>query len=344
MCFKKNNKYDFKFNPCEILIEGNNSFNKTLFCKNLLDSLSKDFYTGYIHLFQEKVILSDKKYKNLFEYKHLDLISEKNIALDYDIVLVNLTVNIINESQKKIVFLDTIYDLKNDENVILFTGQEKYYKDLDTDIPFFNENNITQITEYLLKSFSSPEIYGLVLTGGKSLRMGQDKAFLNYHDIPQYKYVYNLLEKFCSKTFISARKDQSPLYSQEENKIFDAFTDIGPTGGILSAFKFDKTKAWLVVACDLPFIEHATIENIINKRDIKKYATAYISSTDKLPEPLCAIYEPKSKIRLMNFLSLGYECPRKFMINSNVHLINQENEKYLTNINTTEEYNSYNKH
>lgn len=344
MCLKKDNKYNFKFNPYEILVEGNNSFNKTLFCKNLLDSFSKDFYTGYIHLYQEKIILSDKKNKNLFEYKHLDLISEKTIALDYDLVLVNLAVNIRNKSFKKIVFLDSIYDLENDDNIILFTGQEKYYRDLNTDIPFLSENNINQITEYILKSFTCPEIYGLVLTGGKSSRMGKDKAFITYHDNkPQYSHIYDILNNFCSKTFVSCRLDQQDLYSDNIDKITDNFIDNGPMGGILSAFKFEQNKAWLVVACDLPFIDNTTIKNLIDKRDIKKYGTAYISSTDNLPEPLCAIYEPKSKIRMMQFLSLGYDCPRKFMINSDIKLINQNNENSLTNINTPQEYNLYKK-
>ena len=44
---------------------------------------------------------------------------------------------------------------------------------------------------------------GLVIAGGKSTRMQQDKAMIQYHGMPQYQYVYNILQPFCSETFIS---------------------------------------------------------------------------------------------------------------------------------------------
>ena len=37
---------------------------------------------------------------------------------------------------------------------------------------------------------------GLVLSGGQSSRMGTDKALIDYHGIPQYAYVYDLLLRF----------------------------------------------------------------------------------------------------------------------------------------------------
>lgn len=334
---KKHNskRYEFKFNPFEIFVEGNNSFNKSVFCKNILDNLSKQKNTAYITYSNDKVTLSDKKHRKLIELKELDLLFEKTIALDYELVLINYIENV---KHKKIVFLDGEYNYEINENIIFFSGQEKYYKKLDTDIPFINETDIKQISERILSLFKKPELYGLILTGGKSSRMGQDKAFLKFHGINQYEYQYQLLSRFCEKVFISCREDQKELYNPEFNKIYDKYKAIGPMGGILSAFNEHNDKAWLVVACDLPLVNDEAISDLINQRDYNKFATAYISSNDNFPEPLCTIYEPKSKIRMMSFLSIGYDCARKFLINSETKLINQEKPEYLTNINYYSEY------
>ena len=52
------------------------------------------------------------------------------------------------------------------------------------------------------------KLYGLVLSGGRSTRMGKDKGLINYHGIPQRDYIYNLLNEVCDETYMSIRKDQ----------------------------------------------------------------------------------------------------------------------------------------
>ena len=62
----------------------------------------------------------------------------------------------------------------------------------------------------------TPPLYGLVLAGGKSSRMNQEKAKLSYHGKAQYLVCHDLLKQHCEKVFISARRDQNLGASQSE--------------------------------------------------------------------------------------------------------------------------------
>ena len=183
-------------------------------------------------------------------------------------------------------------------------------------------------------------LYGLVLTGGHSTRMQMDKSILDYHGQKQSEYCFDLLLRYCDKVFISNRKDQSHLAGHKgfpQIHDLETFGDIGPLGGLLSAMHKYPDADWLVLACDLPFVNERTIERLIQKRNRRKMATAYISTNDGLPEPLCAIYQAKSQPRLLRLFKKGIHCPRKLLINSNVELLRQRDRSELENINSPDE-------
>jgi len=166
-----------------------------------------------------------------------------------------------------------------------------------------------------------------------------DKSLLEYHGRPQVEYCFDLLLLLCDRVFLSTRKDQA---DQEEYKeipqIHDLVRDMGPLGGILSALAQYPHTVWLVLACDLPFVNEHVLKNLIANRDPLKMATAYKSVPGGFPEPLCAIYEPHSLSRLLEFLTAGEICPRKILINSNARLIDLQEGNCLANVNTPEEY------
>lgn len=183
-------------------------------------------------------------------------------------------------------------------------------------------------------------LYGLVLAGGKSTRMGKDKAGIVYMDKPQLQVAYELLEQFCSKVFISSRKDQTivppcHLYPRIEDS--PEYEGKGPLAGILSAMKLHPEPAWLVLACDLPFINVQTIENLLNHRHSGAIATAYRNHFDHLPEPLCAVWEKGYWGQIDRFFKHGVHCPRKVLLQSNAKLIELQSAHELDNINNPDE-------
>jgi molybdopterin-guanine dinucleotide biosynthesis protein A len=187
---------------------------------------------------------------------------------------------------------------------------------------------------------AAPPLYGLVLAGGRSTRMLRDKAALEYKPgESQLDAAMRLLEGRVARVFLSVRADQQddPLRARHA-QIVDAGGVEGPIAGIRAAFDRFPNSAWLVLACDLPFLDGATLDFLIASRAVEADATAFRSSHDGLPEPLCAIYEPRARAGIGAHLGAGKSCPRKYLINANTHLLDQPDPRALDNVNTVAEY------
>ncbi|MBP2617771.1 NTP transferase domain-containing protein [Chryseobacterium jejuense] len=182
-----------------------------------------------------------------------------------------------------------------------------------------------------------PKINGLILAGGKSVRMGKAKDLLQWHGKEQRYFAADLLAPFCDEVFISCRQDQLENFNPDYKALTDTFLNMGPFGGILSALRAQRDKAWLVVACDLPLLDSKSLEFLIQSRDPEKTATTYESPFDGLPEPLITIWEPKSYPLLLQFLGIGNTCPRKVLINSDTLILKPNNPDALMNVNTPED-------
>ncbi len=185
----------------------------------------------------------------------------------------------------------------------------------------------------------NPALFGLVLAGGASTRMRTDKATLQYHGQPQLRWAFELVSKVCAATFVSVRPDQRDDATRVGfPQIVDRQPGIGPIAGISAALLEHPKAAWLVLACDLPFLTEGTLQHLIAHRDANKLATAYRSAHDNLPEPLCAIWEPAAREPLIAYLASGKQCPRKFLINSDTKLLDLPQRQALDNVNTAEEF------
>jgi molybdopterin-guanine dinucleotide biosynthesis protein A len=184
---------------------------------------------------------------------------------------------------------------------------------------------------------SIPPLYGLLLTGGASQRMRQDKAALAYRGEPQLLRAWRLLEAVTERAFVSVRDSQrdDPLRSGLP-QIVDSYDAIGPAAGILSAQDRYPDVAWLVLACDLPLLDAGTLQQLVAARDVTCDAVAFTSSHDGLPEPLCAIWEPSSHALLKQRYDAGSYCPRKALIQSRLVLLPAPGAA-LDNVNTPEE-------
>ena len=181
-------------------------------------------------------------------------------------------------------------------------------------------------------------VYGLVLSGGRSRRMGRDKALLERDGKSQLAWMVEMLERHVERVFVSTRADQQDEPERRRfAQIVDAYTDLGPLAGILSAMDEYPGADWLIVACDLPNVTDETISHLLGHRSNEHPFTAFISSHDGLPEPLCALWRADTGDLIRGFADDGINCPRKILIRCDTCLIEQVDPRWLDNVNTPDD-------
>lgn len=226
--------------------------------------------------------------------------------------------------------------VENDASEIFDFVKEK----MNSDTQVVLRSEVEQVAKYVSNVIhkSIAPLKAVILAGGKSQRMHSDKSQIVYHDeLSQQEYMAQLCSKLGIETYISKAHDFSDNHIGDHAVIKDRLVAMGPFGAVLSAMISDPNAAWLVLACDLPYLDSVAISNLIENRDASKYATAYQLKAQPFPEPLLAIYEPRIYQRMLRFLSLGYACPRKVLINSDIEKVELLDELIAFNANTPEE-------
>ena len=186
-----------------------------------------------------------------------------------------------------------------------------------------------------MKTKQAITLNGLILAGGKSLRMGHDKSLIEYHSISQREYLFAVLKNFCASVFTSCKTSQAIPASL--NPLPDKFDFESPLNGILTAFAHDSIAAWLTVPVDMPLIDVEIISYLLSKRHVDKVATCFYDSDGKNPEPLITIWEPSAHPLLVKYHQQGKISPRDFLKQHDSHIIEIPDRNALANINSPEE-------
>jgi molybdopterin-guanine dinucleotide biosynthesis protein A len=183
-------------------------------------------------------------------------------------------------------------------------------------------------------------LYGLILCGGQSSRMGEDKSLLDYHGKPQRYFMYDMLEPFCEKVFISCNHEQAkeipPLYKLIRDK--KIFADIGPMAALLSAFEKFPSVSFLVIGCDYPFLTVKNIRDLIHERTEKADAVCYRHPETDFHEPLICIYENNSREKLLTRFKEKKYSLQQFLKEANTCNVIPSSVNFLTSVNTQEGY------
>ena len=159
------------------------------------------------------------------------------------------------------------------------------------------------------------DLHGLVLAGGHSRRMGQDKAALRLGGVTLLERAVALLAGTCRATAVAIQPDQrdDPLRRRFEC-IEDGLADGGPMAALMAAQQRDSTVAWLLLAVDMPMVDAAILDRLLAGRDAGAAATAYAGSGG--PEPLCAVYEPASAPLILASWQAGHRSLQRWLMTS----------------------------
>jgi len=191
-----------------------------------------------------------------------------------------------------------------------------------------------------------PPLRGLVLAGGRSVRMGRDKAGILIEGTTLLERTVALLDGCVTSVRVSVRADQVDDQLRRQFPLLpDAGTGLGPVNGLRAAHLEDPAAAWLVLACDMPGLDRRVIEALVAARDPARAATSWRSPVTGLPEPLCAIWEPATLARLASLVAAAGRpvSPRAVLAESDTLLLDAPWPVALLNLNTPAELDRYRK-
>ena len=250
----------------------------------------------------------------------------------------------------KIVFLDAEGKLPIPSDskgirAIVHQGTGHLESFIKQGIPLFHRDEIEKIFDFVNGHFRNcaSELFGAVFVGGQSTRMGKPKFSLTYEGVSGTEKATKFLSKFCKKVFLSSRADLDmsslPTIKGTE-RINDEHIQLGPVGGLATLMGQFPNKAWMITACDMPFLKEDDFETIFQKRDPLRYGTCYVQKGRFGYEPMCAIYEPKFIVPLFEAMSrreLSLSRIIEALPFKKLKIEEADRSKFM-NINTTEDY------
>jgi molybdopterin-guanine dinucleotide biosynthesis protein A len=184
----------------------------------------------------------------------------------------------------------------------------------------------------LQKSF--PEPTGLILAGGRSERMGHDKALLVCDGEPLIARAGRVLASVCSSVLVSVRADQAQAAPYSDcDLVVDAPGVGGPAAGLLAAWRRSPGAVWLVLAVDMPRVDEPLLRLLLDARDPRALATAFEHSDGTL-EPLCTVWEPAAHAILRAGAQNSNLSLRRVLESSTVQRIRPPEPERLRSINT----------
>lgn len=150
---------------------------------------------------------------------------------------------------------------------------------------------------------------GVILTGGKSSRMGQDKALLSVGGVQLIRRILDVFEKLFDEILVVTNKAGRHSGSGYR-EVTDIIPECGPLGGIYTGLSYAKSDRIFVASCDLPFIKDSTVKIVISEP--VSYDIVVPDDGCRL-HPLHAVYSRKCTPHIRKWLDNGFYNVTKFI-------------------------------
>ena len=138
-----------------------------------------------------------------------------------------------------------------------------------------------------MKNESRPDLSAFILAGGKSTRMGADKAFVMFEGRTLLARALDLAQSVSSNVrIVGSHEKFAPFGSVVE----DIFREQGPLGGIHAALRSSATELNVMLAVDMPFVSREFLQYLIGQPRAASEAVVVVPRDDGALQPLCAVY------------------------------------------------------
>ncbi|HEY9851800.1 MAG TPA: molybdenum cofactor guanylyltransferase [Leptolyngbyaceae cyanobacterium] len=148
----------------------------------------------------------------------------------------------------------------------------------------------------------------LILVGGKSSRMGQDKALIPWQGIPMLTRVCQVASECCQQVYVLTpwQERYQDIITENCQFILETNPGQGPLVGLAEGMSQINTNWVLLLACDLPILEKNIIQTWINQlTDLPSNVLAFVPRQDELWQPMCGFYRRESLPELQKFIQQG---------------------------------------
>jgi molybdenum cofactor guanylyltransferase len=180
---------------------------------------------------------------------------------------------------------------------------------------------------------------GFVLSGGRSSRMGHDKALLPFKGRTLVEYV--AAEVRAVAGHVTLIGDPGKYSNFGYPLIQDIFPGCGPLAGIHAALSVSKAEWNLIVACDMPEVTAEFLATLIERAEAGNADAVVPAGPSGLPEPLCAAYRLRGASAVARALAAGIYKVMDGLAGLEIDLWRVPDSRYFHNLNTPQDWTCY---
>jgi len=180
---------------------------------------------------------------------------------------------------------------------------------------------------------------GFVLVGGRSSRMGRDKARLPLHGKTLVEHVASAVAEAAGSVTLVGAPDR---YQSLGFPILpDSRPGAGPLAGIHTALSASRADWNLIAACDMPVISAPFLQSLLAAAESSAADCLIPSGASGLPEPLCAVYHSRCRAAIQAALDRGVRKVMDGLAGLRIATRSVPDSDWFRNVNTPEEWANY---
>ena len=158
----------------------------------------------------------------------------------------------------------------------------------------------------------------IILAGGKSSRMGEDKAFIELGGQTLLDRAIEKMSGFFSEIIVVINRGD--FADPRIKTVKDRIADRGPLGGILAGLEGSSSPYNFVTACDMPFTNTKLMKLLVGIGE----ADVVAPRTERGVQPLCAVYSKNCIPRIEHYILEAGRCPISFFKQIKLKCVSRE--------------------